>query len=190
MRITISGTSGSGKSTLAKRLAASIDLPHIELDAVNRQPEWRSPESEDPVAFRRGVEAVATLELWVINGNYRSALGPVLARTTHIIWLDYPRMVVMWRVIMRSLLRAATKAELWPGTGNIERFSQWIEKDSPIRRAWATHAGRRREFARLFESSALSGIQTFRVRNFGDRAAVESELLRQAHSKESLTCSR
>jgi len=37
MRIAVVGTSGSGKTTLARRLAAGLDLPFVELDAINWQ---------------------------------------------------------------------------------------------------------------------------------------------------------
>jgi adenylate kinase family enzyme len=40
VRVSILGTSGSGKTTLARRLAAALDLPHLELDAVFHQPGW------------------------------------------------------------------------------------------------------------------------------------------------------
>jgi GTPase SAR1 family protein len=41
MRIVVVGTSGAGKTTLARRIAAQLQLPHIELDAINWQSEWR-----------------------------------------------------------------------------------------------------------------------------------------------------
>jgi adenylate kinase family enzyme len=41
MRIVVVGTSGAGKTTLARRIADRLQLPHIELDAINWQSEWR-----------------------------------------------------------------------------------------------------------------------------------------------------
>jgi adenylate kinase family enzyme len=57
MRVAVIGTSGSGKSTFAGRLAASINAPHIELDAINWQAGWRGLAKEDPAEFRRRVMA-------------------------------------------------------------------------------------------------------------------------------------
>jgi ABC-type taurine transport system ATPase subunit len=37
MRIVVVGTSGAGKTTLARKIAAVLELQHIELDAIN----WR-----------------------------------------------------------------------------------------------------------------------------------------------------
>ena len=38
MRIVVVGTSGAGKTTLARRIAAQLQLPHIELNAINFVP--------------------------------------------------------------------------------------------------------------------------------------------------------
>ena len=35
MRIVVVGTSGAGKTALTRRIAALLELPHIELDAIN-----------------------------------------------------------------------------------------------------------------------------------------------------------
>ena len=41
MRFAVVGTSGSGKSTLAERIAKALDIPFIELDAINWQAGWQ-----------------------------------------------------------------------------------------------------------------------------------------------------
>src|SRR5205807_6182258 len=41
MRIVVVGTSGAGKATLARKVAAQLELLHIELDAINWQSGWR-----------------------------------------------------------------------------------------------------------------------------------------------------
>ena len=55
MRIVVVGTSGAGKTTLARRIAAQLQLPHIELDAINWQSEWRDLTRHDPEEFVRRV---------------------------------------------------------------------------------------------------------------------------------------
>ena len=45
-RVSVVGNSGSGKSTLARELAASLGVPHLELDSVYHQPGWE-PLPED-----------------------------------------------------------------------------------------------------------------------------------------------
>ena len=73
MRIVVVGTSGAGKTTLARRIAVQLQLPHIELDAINWQSEWHDLTRHDPEEFvRRVIEAIQA-EAWVVDCNY----GPV-----------------------------------------------------------------------------------------------------------------
>src|SRR5437867_235793 len=99
MRIVIFGTSGSGKTTLARRLAAALSLPLVELDRINWQPGWRGLNTDDPAEFVRQVEAATAGEAWVTDGNYSDVRTYLWTRATHLIWLDYERRVIMFRVI-------------------------------------------------------------------------------------------
>ena len=167
MRIAVVGTSGSGKSTLAKRLSAALSLPNVELDAINWQAGWRDLATHDPEEFRRRVTAALMPDAWVSDGNYSGHVGDiVLGRATHLIWLDYERSVVMRRVIWRSLVRALDRRELWPGTGNRERFSQWFtDKDHVIRWAWRTHAYRRKRYEMLTADPQYARLKVIRLRH-------------------------
>ena len=176
MRIAVIGTSGVGKSTLARRLAVSTQAAYIELDAINWQAEWKALATDDPAEFYRRVEVAVAGPSWVCDGNYPGVRDIVLARATHVVWLDYARPVIMWRVIRRSFWRAATKAELWPGTGNTDGFARWFDKGHPIRWAWDTFAQRREQYARLLEAPILAAAQKYRVTHPRDLAAVESIL--------------
>jgi len=40
LRISIVGCSGAGKSTLARRVAGTVGIPTLELDAVHHQADW------------------------------------------------------------------------------------------------------------------------------------------------------
>jgi adenylate kinase family enzyme len=167
VRIAVVGTSGSGKSRLAKRIASALTVPYVELDAINWQTGWRDLNTYDPEEFRRRVVAALSGEAWVSDGNYGAAVGPtVLARATHLVWLDYERPVVMRRVIWRSLVRAIDRKELWPGTGNRERFTQWFtNKDHPIRWAWRTHARRRKQYEMLAADPQYAHLKIVRLRH-------------------------
>lgn len=179
MRISVVGTSGSGKTTLGKQLARELNLPFVELDAINWQSGWRDLNTHDPEEFKRRVAAALAGETWVSDGNYGAAIGPsTLARATHLIWLDYERPVVMRRVIWRSILRALDRRELWPGTGNRERFVQWFtDRDHPIRWAWRTHASRRARYEALLAKSANTHLKVFRLRHPREANGIRSRLL-------------
>jgi adenylate kinase family enzyme len=66
MRIVVVGTSGAGKTTLARRIADRLQLPHIELDAINWQSEWRDLTRHDPEEFVRRVTEAIQAEGWVV----------------------------------------------------------------------------------------------------------------------------
>jgi adenylate kinase family enzyme len=165
MRVAIIGSSGSGKSTLARSLGHALDVPVIELDAINWQAGWRDLVTHDPEAFRARIAEAVAPDRWVIDGNYSRFAWPlILPRATDLIWLDYGREVIMRRVIARSFVRAVSGAELWPGTGNREEFSRWIDKEHPIRWAWDTFDERRKNFAALFERLQDRPIRLHRLR--------------------------
>ena len=163
MRVTVSGTSGSGKTTFARKLAAAIGARHIDLDAINWQPNWHDLHRNEPEEFQRRVAAAAAEDAWVSCGNYSKVRPIILARATHAVWLDYPRWIVMTRVFRRSLHRAWTGQELWPGTGNTETFARWLDKEHPIRWAWDTWAQRRARIAAEMADPALAHLQKHRL---------------------------
>lgn len=109
--------------------------------------------------------AAAAGEAWVIDGNYSLAQTHILRRATDLVWLDYPRSVVMRRVIGRSFHRAISGDELWPGTGNREQFSRWLQKDHPIRWAWDTFEARRARYGELFADPRLAALRRHRLRH-------------------------
>jgi hypothetical protein len=91
-------------------------------------------------------------------------LPTVLARATHLVWLDYERSVIMPRVLRRSIARAWSGTELWPGTGNRENWREWFKKEHPIRWAWDTFAPRRRRYEELFADPRLARLELHRLR--------------------------
>ncbi len=120
MRIVVVGTAGAGKTTLARRIATLLELPHIELDAINWQSGWRDLTRHDPEEFVHRVAEAIEVEAWVVDGNYGPVRDLVWQRATHLVWLDYERPVIIARVICRSLVRAVLRTELW--AGNRERW--------------------------------------------------------------------
>ena len=164
-RIAIIGNSGSGKSTLARTLSARLNIPHVELDALNWQPGWRPLSIEEPERWTRVVAAAIAGDGWVTDGNYSQGAMPlILPRASDVIWLDYTRALIMARVLRRSFLRAIDGQELWPGTGNREDFRRWLDKEHPIRWSWDTYRSGNEGRAARFASPALAHARKHRFR--------------------------
>jgi adenylate kinase family enzyme len=172
MRIMVVGTSGSGKTTMARRLDQAIGAPHIELDAINWQPGWVALTDTDPAEFVRRVEQAAAAPAWITCGSYTQAWPVLLPRADGVVWLDYPRHVIMRRVIVRSVARALSGRELWPGTGNTEQFRRWLEPEHPIRWAWDTFHERRRRYAERLAEVAASGKPVHRLTRPGQAESL------------------
>lgn len=164
MRVAVVGSSGSGKSTFARRLGAALGLPVIELDAINWQAGWRDLNTHDPEDFARRVDLAVATDRWITDGNYSRVLPAILARATQVIWLDYERPVIMRRVIWRSFIRSFTRKEVWPGTGNVETWRNWLDKEHPIRWAWDTFDRRRARYEEAFAGERLSHLTLHRLR--------------------------
>ncbi|HEY0107493.1 MAG TPA: shikimate kinase [Rhizomicrobium sp.] len=179
MRVVVVGTSGSGKSTIGEALSAALRIPFVEIDAINWQANWRDLQTDDPAEFKRRVAAATQGDAWIVAGNY-SVVQPLFwPRATHVVWLDYPRGVVMRRVIWRSLVRALDRHELWPGTGNRERFWHWLDADHPIRWAWKTHARNRARYAAMAADPANAHIAFLRLADPREAAAAVARLARE-----------
>lgn len=143
-RINVVGTSGAGKTTFATTLAERTGLPYVELDALNWEAGWAEA---DHAVFLRRVAAVTEGEAWVVDGNYSRVRDLVWARADTLVWLDFPRSVVTWRIVTRSLARIARRTELW--AGNRERLAQLFGRDSIIWWSISTYHRRRRDYPAL-----------------------------------------
>ena len=162
-RIVVIGTSGAGKTTLARKIAGRLDLPHIELDAINWQPGWRDLDRHDQPEFVRRVAQAIEAERWVADGNYASVRDMLWRQATHLVWLDYERPVIVARVIARSVYRAALGGEVWAGTGNREHWRDFMRPSHPIRWAWSTWLQRRHETEERLRRPEFAHLAVFRL---------------------------
>ena len=133
---------------------------------LNWKPGWVGLHLSDPDLWSATVANAVSGDAWITDGNYsRGALPRIFPRATDVIWLDYPRSVVMRRVIGRSFSRAISHQELWPGTGNREDFGRWLDKEHPIRWTWDTFKKFRASRDVLFADDFLRHARTYRVRH-------------------------
>lgn len=158
-RVVVVGTSGSGKTTLARQIAQKLCYPHIELDALHWRPNWtEAPEDE----FREAIAAAIATQQWVLDGNYSRARELIWSQADTLVWLDYPKHLVMRRIIWRTLRRSMTREELW--SGNRERFrTSFMSRESVIWWAWTTYERRRRTYGEVFESNAYPHLHKIRL---------------------------
>jgi adenylate kinase family enzyme len=125
-RIAIIGPAGSGKSTLAHELGAILGVAVVHLDALFWKPGWmETPKPE----WRSIQEELVRRESWIIDGNYGGTLDVRLAAADTIIFLDFPRLLCLWRVIRRRLQYIGKdRPDVGPGCPErlTWRFLWWI----------------------------------------------------------------
>ncbi|CAN5836363.1 adenylate kinase [soil metagenome] len=143
-RVVVIGTTGSGKSTLAERLAAQHGLRVVELDALFWGRDWQPVPLE---LFRHRVERETQGDGWIVVGNYAQVRDIVWPNADTLVWLDLSLPLVMWRLMRRTVRRAATGTELW-GTGNRESFrNAFLSRQSILLWALKTHRRNRERYA-------------------------------------------
>jgi adenylate kinase family enzyme len=165
-RISVVGASGSGKSRLGRELAGILGVPYIELDAIVHQADWVAlPDAE----LRARVEAATAAGGWVVDGNYGAVRTLVWDRADTVVWLDLPRRTVTRRIILRTIHRAITRAELW--NGNRERWRNVFSLNperSVIAWSWASYADKRQRYRAAAIDPANEHLTFIRIANRAD----------------------
>ena len=95
-RVRVIGLSGAGKTSFAGRLAAILEVPHVESDILFRRAEKKM------AAFEEVAREAVAQSRWVFDGRL-SRRDFIRSRITTIIWLNYPRHTVVWRRLKRTM---------------------------------------------------------------------------------------
>ncbi|MDR0960619.1 MAG: AAA family ATPase [Propionibacteriaceae bacterium] len=176
-RVSVVGSSGSGKSTLARRLSSILGAPYTELDALFWGPEWTEASGDE--LGERVSRAIAG-DAWIVDGNYRNQIGALVwERADTVVWVNPPKPVVMWRVLIRTVRRIVTREELW--NGNRERWSSlmfWRGDDSILHWAWTSYAPLQQRYEAAMVDPANVHLAFHRLRSSRD---VERFLDKLAH---------
>jgi len=150
-RVVVIGCAGSGKSTLARRLAARTGLPLVERDALGA---LGSPD------YLAAITRMAAGPRWILDAAPYYADELVYAAADTIVFLDYPKPVVLWRAARRTL-----RVEVLRRPAGAHRPQGWAALRDPehaLRWAWISHADRRREGLDLMARPGLAGTQILR----------------------------
>ncbi len=157
-RIVVVGVTGSGKTTLARQLAERFRINHVELDGLNWEANWVQAPTEE---FRERVAEATAGDGWVVDGNYRKTHDITWPRATMIVWLDYPFLLILWRLGFRILRRAVTREKLW--NGNQENLWKHLcTKDSLILWALQTYKRRQQEYGDAMRRWEAEGVEALR----------------------------
>ena len=97
-RFLIIGCSGSGKSTLAEQISSLHGIPYINTDRLFWRRDW-SVVSEEEVLQAIDLDA----ESYVLDGNFAANRDTVWSKVDVIVWLDYARHLVMYRLFKRNM---------------------------------------------------------------------------------------
>jgi energy-coupling factor transporter ATP-binding protein EcfA2 len=162
-RILILGRTGSGKTTLARELAAAVDVPHVELDALYFGPGFSTVPL--PVLRDRTTAAIAG-ERWVTDGNKSAVRDLVWPRADTVVWLDYPVAVSLWRLGKRALWRTSvltTEASQTGDKGGLPR--QMFSAAKGVLTALRSHRGQRRAYPKMFAEPQNQHLAVVRLRS-------------------------
>lgn len=100
-RILIVGNCGSGKSVYAEQLGRVLSLPVIHLDRLLWTSEQKERSREE---FERELFQVLQQKHWIIDGNYQRTFPQRLQYADTVIFLDYSRLLCLWRAVKRYVL--------------------------------------------------------------------------------------
>ena len=143
-KILIIGSGGAGKSTLAAELGGILGLEVTHLDAHFWSPGWvPTPRPQ----WIETVEKLKSRDAWIMDGHYGSTLEMRLEASDAVVFLDFPKIICVWRAIRRRFQNTGvSRPDMAPGCperflhGEFLKFLLWIwrfprvESPSVVRR--------------------------------------------------------
>jgi adenylate kinase family enzyme len=175
------GNSCSGKSTLAARLSRELDLPLVELDALNWRPGWVGLNEVDPAELERLIAEATSGDRWIVAGSYTAFARRVFwDRLETMIWLDLPRPLLVARALSRSWRRWRSDELLW-GTNREDFWRQlmvWRGDESLIRWIVTQHDRKRREMLAMRTDPRWAHVRFVRLGSASAVRAFEASVTR------------
>jgi adenylate kinase family enzyme len=99
-KVLVIGSSGAGKTSLAISLGERMGLAVFHLDRYFWQPGWVETPTDE---WLKALDNLLRGDAWVIDGNYSKTIELRMQYCDTVVFLDFPRMVCMWRVLKRFL---------------------------------------------------------------------------------------
>lgn len=165
-RIQVMGLSCAGKSTLAAEIATLLQIPFVDLDALNWEPNWVSVAATNPAEFKRRLQQATAGDAWIVAGSYtRFSQEVIWPRLETVIWLDLPLRLLIRRVLLRSWRRWRSKELLW-GTNYEEFWCQlkiWHKEDSLLYWIVTQYKRKRRSMLTFMMQPQWRHIRFFRL---------------------------
>lgn len=124
-RFAVIGFTGSGKTTYSHELSRVTRAPHIELDRVYWRDKWQRPSDDEFIADVEASVRAMNGSGWIIDGNHSECREYVWSQCDTIIWLDYPKKIIMKRFMKRFFSNWIRRKKLW-GTNNRESIRRGI----------------------------------------------------------------
>ena len=150
-RVVVIGCAGSGKSTLARQLAGRTGLPLVERDELG---------VEGSPGYLSALAEMAARPCWILDGAPYYADELVYSAADTVVFLDYPKVLVLWRVLWRT-----AKVDVLgrpAGAHRPQGLAALRDPEHPIRWAWTSHADRHREGLALMARPGLAQTQILR----------------------------
>lgn len=157
-RVVVLGTSGAGKSTLSAGLAERLGAKHIERDRL-----FGAAVPMDSPAYRETVAAAVSSDAWVFDGMPYYVEDVVFAVADTVVCLDFSRLVVMQRVLRRTLRQTLLRRAV--GAHEPLRVRDLRSPEHPVRWAWSTFAERREQMREWPTREALAAVEVVGLRS-------------------------
>lgn len=145
------GCAGSGKTALARKLSARTGLPVVERDALGVL---------GSEAYGHAVSTLVSQPRWILDGAPYYAEDVIYPAADTVVVLDYPKMVVMRRVLRRTLVIELLRRP--SGAHRPQGLAALRDREHPIRWAWSSHADRHQEGLALMTRADLADTQIIR----------------------------
>lgn len=125
-KVFITGGPASGKTTLAPRIAAALNLPAVELDALLLNSEARGESFIE--GSNKVVSEILVMDSWIAEGAFLGWVDPLLRDAEMILWMDIPWRVASYRIISRHVKATLARNNRFPGWRRLYRFWSWSRR--------------------------------------------------------------